>query len=83
MLGWILEIHRRDAERGVIREGLDLDFATSALYSMIEAVLASFDVNASPSRVETLVRQLTLLHWRALYSIEPSEAPTGSIGLAA
>jgi AcrR family transcriptional regulator len=80
MLGWILEIHRRDAERGVIREGLDLDFATAALYSMIEAVIASFDVEASPSQVEKLVHQLALLHWRAIYRIEPSEAPTGTVG---
>lgn len=83
MLGWILEIHRRDAERGVIREGLDLDFATTALYSMIEAVIASFDVKASPSQVEKLVRQLALLHWRAIYRIEPAEAPTGIVGAKA
>jgi AcrR family transcriptional regulator len=74
MLGWIVEIHRRDAERGLIREGIDLDFATSALYSMIEAVIASFDVGASRRRVDQAVRQLTLLHWHALYRVEPGEA---------
>ena len=50
MLGWILEIHTRDAKLGLIREGLDLDFATTALYSMIEAVIASFDVRPSRAR---------------------------------
>ena len=73
MLGWIVEIHRRDAKRGLIRTGLNLDFATSALYSMIEAVIASFDVGASRRRVNDAVRQLTLLHWHALYRVEPDD----------
>lgn len=73
MLGWIMEIHHRDAKRGLIREGVNLDFATSALYSMIEAVIASFDVGASRRRVENAVRQLTLLHWHALYRVEPDD----------
>ncbi len=74
MLGWIGEIHRGDAGRGLIRDGLDLDFATSALYSMIEAVIASFDVGASRRRVDDAVRQLTLLHWHALYRVEPDRS---------
>jgi AcrR family transcriptional regulator len=73
MLGWIVEIHRGDAKRGLIRDRLNLDFATSALYSMIEAVIASFDVGASRRRVDDAVRQLTLLHWYALYRVEPDE----------
>lgn len=77
MLGWIREIHRRDARRGLLRDGVKLDFATTALYSMIEAIIASFDVGASPRRVEDAVRQLTLLHWHALYRVEPAEAPRG------
>jgi AcrR family transcriptional regulator len=79
MLGWIGEIHRVDARRGLIRDGLDLDFATSALYSMIEAVLASFDVGASRPRVDDAVRQLTLLHWHALYRVEPDEVDNGRL----
>jgi len=75
MLGWILEIHRHDGKLGLIREGLDLDFATTAAYSMIESVIASFDVGASRRRVDEAVRQLTLMHWHALYSIEPEQAP--------
>lgn len=71
MLGWIAEIHRRDAERGLIRPGVDLAFSAPALYSMIEAVIDSFDVKANRHRVDKAVRQLTLLHWHALYRIEP------------
>ena len=79
MLGWIVEIHRHDAKLGLIRDGLDLDFATTAAYSMIESVIASFDVGASRARVAEAVRQLTLMHWHALYRIEPEEAPAGSL----
>jgi AcrR family transcriptional regulator len=73
MHDWILEIHRRDAERGLLREDLDLDFAIRALYLMIEAVLASFDPRASKRRVNAAVRQLTLLNWHALYREGPDE----------
>jgi AcrR family transcriptional regulator len=73
MLGWVMEIHRRDAELGRIRDDVDLDFATSALYSMIEAVIASFDVGTKPDRAERAVRQLAMLHWHAIYRLEPDE----------
>jgi AcrR family transcriptional regulator len=73
MHGWILEIHRREAERGLLREGLDLDFATHALYLMIEAVIASFDIGASRRKVNAAVRQLTLLNWHALYRTAPEQ----------
>jgi AcrR family transcriptional regulator len=73
MLGWITEIHRRDAERGLIRPDVDLEFALPVLYSMIEGVIDSFDVKASRRRVDKAVRQVTLLHWHSLYSIEPDE----------
>jgi AcrR family transcriptional regulator len=73
MLGWITEIHRRDAERGLIRPDVDLEFALPVLYSMIEGVINSFDVKASRRSVDKAVRQLTLLHWHSLYAIEPDE----------
>lgn len=75
MLGWITEIHRRDAKRGLIRATVDLKFAAPALYSMIETVIDSFDVKANRRRVDDAVRQLTLLHWHALYRIEPADLP--------
>src|SRR5260370_23385950 len=71
MYGWILEIHSESARRGLLREGLDLEFATKALYAMIEAVLSSFDVGAGERQIDDAVRQLTLLHWHALYTVEP------------
>jgi hypothetical protein len=42
---------------------------------MIEAVIASFDVRATPRSVEDAVHQLALLHWHALYRVEPEELP--------
>ncbi|HEV7584254.1 MAG TPA: helix-turn-helix domain-containing protein [Solirubrobacteraceae bacterium] len=77
MHAWILEIHRREAERGLLREDVDLDFATHALYLMIEAVLASFDPRASRRRVNAAVHQLTLLNWHALYREGPEAAAAG------
>lgn len=73
MLGWIAEIHSREAARGTLRDGLDLKFATTALYAMVEEVIASFDVGASRRRVDDAVRQLSLLNWHALYRVEPEE----------
>lgn len=75
MLGWIAEIHSREAARGLLRDDLELKFATTALYAMVEAVIASFDVGASRRRVDDAVRQLSLLNWHALYSVEPDELP--------
>ncbi len=80
MRTWMLEIHTRDAERGAIREGFDIDFATAALYRMIDATLMAFDPRGrtSRSRSEHLVHQLTLLHWHAIYVIAPEESrPVG------
>jgi AcrR family transcriptional regulator len=73
MYGWILEIHSESARRGLLRAGLDLEFSTKALYAMIEAVLSSFDVAAAKRQIDDAVRQLTLLHWHALYVVEPDE----------
>src|SRR6266850_3798394 len=40
MRRWILGIHRRDAQRGMLRDGLSLRFATAALWGMIDAALS-------------------------------------------
>lgn len=71
MRDWILEVHRRDADRGLLRNGFDIDFATTALYGMVEAVLSSFDVKTTRRRVDQAVYQLALLHWHALYVSDP------------
>ncbi len=68
---WLLEVHLRDAEQGMLRSGIDIQFATSALYGMIETVLASFPVGTASAGVPGVVRQLALLHWHALYSVDP------------
>jgi len=67
----MLRIHRQDSKRGLLRDGVDVTFATSALYGMIEAVLSSFDVQYKPRKVESAVRQLALLHWYAIYRGKP------------
>jgi AcrR family transcriptional regulator len=71
MHDWILEIHGREAGRGLLREDVDLDFATRALYLMIEAVLASFDPRASTGHLDAAVHQLALVNWHALYREGP------------
>jgi AcrR family transcriptional regulator len=71
----LLNIHRRDAERGLLRGGVDINFATYALYGMIEAVLSSFDVNTEPKDVAVAIRHLALLHWHAIYAVSPEVPP--------
>lgn len=71
MRDWILEIHNREVATNGLHEGLDVHFAINALYKMIEAVLSSFDVRTSRRDVDAAVRQLTLLHWYALYEKSP------------
>jgi AcrR family transcriptional regulator len=75
MLGWISRIHRANNRRGITRPGLDLDFATAAVYSMIETALSGFDVRSSQQYVDHVAHQLTLLQWNAIYAIEPERAP--------
>jgi AcrR family transcriptional regulator len=75
MLGSISRIHRANSRRGITRPGLDVDFATAAVYSMIETTLSGFDVRASQQYVDHVAHQLTLLQWNAIYAIEPERAP--------
>jgi AcrR family transcriptional regulator len=82
MQRWIRSIFRRDEKRGVLHEGLNTQFAAAALYRMIDAALASSDVNASRATVRSTVRQLALLLWHAAYQVEPDrpavESPKAS-----
>jgi AcrR family transcriptional regulator len=75
MLGWIRSIHKANAEQGLTRPGLDIAFATKAVYSMIESTLSGFDISASEREVQEVAHQLTLLHWHAIYDLEPSQSP--------
>ncbi len=73
MRRWLLSIHRRDARHHELREGVSLRFATAALWGMIDAALSSFSVRSSPTTVRRAVRQLALMHWYAIYKIEPDD----------
>jgi len=75
LLGWIGEIHRANARAGLTRPRIDVDLATSSIYSMIEATLSSFPVDASPEQIGIAASQLSLLHWYALYDLDPEMAP--------
>jgi AcrR family transcriptional regulator len=75
MLGWIRAIHESNREQGLTRPGLDIGFATAAVYSMIETTLSAFDVGAPAADVDRISHQLTLLHWHAIYALEPEESP--------
>ena len=47
---WIAAIHHASSSHGVIRPEIDIDFATGALYSMIDATISALDVNTSSVR---------------------------------
>lgn len=75
LLAWLGEMHRDGETRGLTHPGLDLDVATPAVYSMIESALSSFDVASPQLRVRHVAHQLTLVHWRAIYRVEPDDVP--------
>lgn len=75
MNGWIADIHHASAKLGITRPEIDINFATGALYSMIEATLSTLSPSASVAQVETITEQLTLLQWHAIYTIPPQQAP--------
>jgi AcrR family transcriptional regulator len=75
LISWIASIHQANSKVGITRPGLDIQFATLAVYSMIETALSSFDVTSPASQVDHVAHQLTLLHWYAIYDIDPDQAP--------
>lgn len=75
MLEWISAIHESNALRGLTRPGLDIAFATRAVYSMIETTLSGFAVDSPPVAVDRAAHQLTLLHWHAIYELDPADSP--------
>ncbi len=75
MHGWIAAIHHASAKLQITRPEIDIDFASGALYSMIEATLSTLSTSASVRHVDLLTEQLTLLQWHAIYSIPPEGAP--------
>ena len=80
MLGWILAVHAADEDAGLIREDIDLEFGVRAAYNMIESVLSTFDVSATPAQIDKDAHQLALLHWYSICSVPPDEAPRSPLG---
>ena len=80
MLGWIMAVHAADEDAGLIREDIDLEFGVRAAYNMIESILSTFDVSATPEEIDENAHQLALLHWYAICSVSPDEAPRSPLG---
>ena len=72
--GWIATIHHASADHGVILPDIDIDFATEALYSMIDATISTLDVNTSRREISRITKQLTLIQWNAIYATPPDES---------
>jgi AcrR family transcriptional regulator len=75
MYGWIAGIHHASAKLHITRPEIDINFASGALYSMIEAALSTLPTSASVAHVDMVTEQLTLLQCHAIYSIPPDQAP--------
>jgi AcrR family transcriptional regulator len=80
MLGWIMAVHAADEDAGLIRDDIDLEFGVRAAYNMIDAVISSFDVNSTEEEINKVAHQLALLHWYAMCSVPPAEAPRSPLG---
>lgn len=80
MLGWIMAVHAADEDAGLIREDIELEFGVRAAYNMIDAVISSFDVNSTEEEINKVAHQLALLHWYAICSVSPTEAPQSPLG---
>jgi AcrR family transcriptional regulator len=80
MLGWIMTVHAANEAAGLIRDGVDLEFGVRATYWMIEAFIVSFDVSSDEEAINRAAHQLALLHWNAICSVPPEEAPQSPLG---
>lgn len=80
MLGWIMAVHAADESAGLIRDGIDLEFGVRATYAMIEAILRNFPVSADEKEINRVAHQLALLHWYAICSVPPAQAPRSPLG---
>lgn len=80
LLGWIIDVHAADADAGLIREDIDIEFAVRAAFAMIESVLSSFDVSSSEEEINKAAHQLALMHWYSICSVPPEDAPRSPLG---
>jgi AcrR family transcriptional regulator len=79
MIDWLLTIHRGDAELGLVREEVDLVFATGAVYSMIESSLGVIDERREEENVNRASYDLALLYWHAIYRIPVPDVMSASV----
>ncbi len=75
MHDWLATVHYAAQERGLTRPDIDIDFASGALYSMIETSLPALGPAASPEKVGKITNQLARLQWHAIYAIPPEGSP--------
>lgn len=80
LLGWIVDVHAADADAGLIRKDIDIEFAVRAAFAMIESVLSNFDVSSSEEEINRAANQLALMHWYSICSVPPEEAPRSPLG---
>jgi AcrR family transcriptional regulator len=81
LVSWIMQVHAADEDEGLIRKEVDLEFGVRATYVMIEAMLVDFDLDtATEEKVKEAADQLALLHWYAICSVPPKEAPQSPLG---
>ena len=80
MLGWIMAVHAADEEAGLVRADIDLEFGVRAAYGMIDSVISSFDVTSTEEEINRVAHQLALLHWYAICSVPPDDAPRSPLG---
>ncbi len=80
LLGWIVDVHAADADAGLIREDIDIEFAVRAAFAMIESVLSTFDVSSSEEEINKAAHQLALMHWYSICSVPPKDAPRSPLG---
>ncbi len=80
LFGWIVDVHAADADAGLIREDIDIEFAVRAAFAMIESVLSSFDVSSSEAEINKAAHQLALMHWYSICSVPPKDAPRSPLG---
>lgn len=80
LLGWIVDVHAADADAGLIRKDIDIEFAVRAAFAMIESVLSTFDVSSSEEEIDNAAHQLALMHWYSICSVPPNKAPKSPLG---
>lgn len=75
MIAWFGSVYAASARAGLLHAGVDLAFATRAVYAMIDHVVADFPVATAAEDVARAADQVARLQWGALYRAEPESAP--------